>query len=81
MNTLTRSAYYLSLLAAASVAIVTFLYLAFQSHREGATIMLPPCADEDAGGVSDCYWDAQLRGNGQGTSFAVIRGVTYYPER
>lgn len=41
-----------------------------------ATIILPPCPTEDS---NNCYWDAQSRGNGQGTSFVVIDGVVYYP--
>lgn len=32
--------------------------------------LMPPCAEEDSPGL--CYWDAQSRGNGQGTSFIVL---------
>lgn len=41
----------------------------------GETYSLPPCPSEDS---SNCYWDATTRGNGQGTSFVNLNGVTYY---
>jgi hypothetical protein len=37
---------------------------------------LPACATEDS---SNCFWDAAVQGNGQGTSFVDIDGVAYYP--
>jgi hypothetical protein len=37
---------------------------------------LPACAEEDS---TNCYWDAQSRGNGKGTSFVNLNGTTYYP--
>lgn len=33
-----------------------------------------PCATEDS---ANCTWDATTHGNGQGTSFIDIAGVTY----
>jgi len=41
------------------------------------TLTLVACPVEDA---DNCYWDAARMGNGQGTSFVTIGGVTYYPE-
>jgi len=41
------------------------------------TLSLRPCLVEDD---DDCYWDAARMGNGQGTSFMRLDGVTYYPE-
>ena len=38
---------------------------------------LVPCPEEDS---DNCYWDAAQRGNGVGTSFITLDGVTYYPE-
>lgn len=35
---------------------------------------LPPCATEDS---TNCVWDAETQGNGQGTSFIDIDGTTY----
>jgi len=36
---------------------------------------LEPCVTEDS---DNCYWDAELRGNGKGWSFYVIDGqITY----
>lgn len=43
---------------------------------EYPTYLLPPCETEDS---NDCYWDAAVRGNGEGTSFVTLNGVTYYP--
>lgn len=40
-------------------------------------ITLGECATEDS---DNCYWDASSHGNGEGTSFVNIDGVTYYPE-
>jgi hypothetical protein len=40
------------------------------------TLTLRPCPVEDA---DNCYWDAARMGNGQGTSFITVDGVTYYP--
>ena len=31
-----------------------------------------PCATEDSD--ANCYWDAALRGNGEGSSFVVVEG-------
>ncbi|MBQ9917373.1 MAG: hypothetical protein IJO71_09280 [Microbacterium sp.] len=39
---------------------------------------LPACVTEDD--VTDCYWDAQTRGNGRGLSFEVRGGVVYYAD-
>ncbi len=36
---------------------------------------LPPCATEDS---DNCYWNAATMGNGTGTSFINLDGVTYY---
>ena len=33
-----------------------------------------PCRFEDS---NNCYWNARKRGNGRGTSFVTLRGVTY----
>lgn len=41
------------------------------------TLELRPCQVEDD---DNCYWDAARMGNGQGTSFITVDGITYYPE-
>jgi len=41
------------------------------------TLNLRPCLVEDD---ENCYWDAARMGNGQGTSFIRLDGITYYPE-
>lgn len=37
---------------------------------KGSIVALPPCQNEDD---TNCYWDAQQHGNGQGKSFFAIR--------
>ena len=41
-------------------------------------ITLVPCPTDEVTNL-DCYWDATMMGNGQGTSFIVIEGQAYYP--
>lgn len=36
--------------------------------------LLPSCPTEDS---TNCYWDAQSRGNGIGTSFVDVGGVVW----
>jgi hypothetical protein len=36
---------------------------------------LPECPTEDS---ANCYWDASIRGNGQGRSFVDIDGEVHY---
>lgn len=36
---------------------------------------LPDCPTEDS---DNCYWDAAMRGNGQGVSFYVIAGTIHF---
>lgn len=38
--------------------------------------LLPACTTEDS---RNCYWNAKEHGNGRGTNFIDIAGVTYYP--
>lgn len=33
------------------------------------SLILPPCATEDS---TNCYWDAQTQGNGQGTDLVYL---------
>lgn len=37
--------------------------------------LTPSCATEDS---TNCYWDANTQGNGQGRSFIDINGTAYY---
>jgi len=41
------------------------------------TLTLEACTTEDS---DNCYWDAELRGDGIGQSFIVVNGVHYYKE-
>jgi hypothetical protein len=64
-----------ALVGAATVAFVVSM-LTGMSEPTGK-VELSPCAAEDS---ENCYWNAQDRGNGEGTSFIRLDGVTYYPE-
>lgn len=39
--------------------------------------LAPPCVEEDS---TNCYWDAQARGDSNGESFVSIDGRYYYFE-
>lgn len=39
------------------------------------TAVVTPCATEDS---TNCYWDATLMGNGEGTSFVNVEGALYF---
>lgn len=39
---------------------------------------LPPCGTEDS---SNCIWDAEKYGNGEGKSFIEYEGSIYYKEK
>lgn len=41
----------------------------------GSKWSVPTCKYEDS---SNCYWDAQRRGNGQGRSWVHLNGKVYY---
>ena len=69
-----------SLLAATSLALVGMTFWGLNiwaDSLESPTFTLGPCAQEDS---DNCYWDAALFGNHEGTSFVTLNGVTYYPE-
>lgn len=56
------------------IAMIAFGQLTLWAEgKEG----LPVCSVEDA---SNCYWDADLHGNGQGRSFEIRDGVVYYED-
>lgn len=49
--------------------------LADEESVLGSSTNLEPCATEDS---DNCYWDAELQGNGEGRSFVTIDGHVYY---
>lgn len=59
-----------ALFALFSIAIGMIVAFAIQSTDEP----LPACATEDS---TNCVWDAERSGNGQGTSFVDLNGVVY----
>lgn len=48
-----------------------------RGDTERVAVVLTECVTEDS---DNCFWDADTMGNGKGTSFVVIDGVTYFPE-
>lgn len=69
----------------ALIALVAVIVLATLTHVEKETtvniengfpsVQLDYCEYEDS---QNCYWDADVSGNGQGTSFIDVDGVAYY---
>jgi hypothetical protein len=47
----------------------------FVQLRDGSEWMATPCRYEDG---RNCWWNAALRGNGEGRSFLSIRGHRHY---
>lgn len=45
------------------------------AHEGFRNALTTPCATEDG---SNCYWNAQIQGNGEGASFVDVAGVVYY---
>ena len=62
---ITRALLRFSVLA---VALVMFHWLTPNLHLD-RLLPVQPCAFED--GPGPCYWDASVRGNGQGQSFWI----------
>lgn len=46
-----------------------------QAARAPVQDSLPACVTEDS---DNCYWDADVQGNGIGASFYTLNGVTTY---
>lgn len=61
------------------IAVILVIAALFAGHLAGAQHAsgLPPCVTEDS---TDCYWDADVMGNGYGRSFVDIGGTAYYAE-
>lgn len=58
-------------------AFATCSVLGVQATQDAPAYSLPACETEAS---SNCYWDAQTRGNGEGQSFIDIEGrITYVP--
>jgi len=74
---MTNSTFTKTLLALAALLLIAGgIAIGTQWERAAADPFqnLPACAEEDS---SNCYWDADARGNGKGQSFIDIEGVTY----
>lgn len=57
------------------IAGMVWWFLVVMSQRADTVDGLPPCATEDS---TNCYWDADTMGNGEGLSFIDIDGTVYY---
>lgn len=65
-----------------AVAVIGGVLLFMDLAAEKATgpdVTLQACAFDEVT-EQDCYWDAENRGNGHGTSFIVLDGTVYVPE-
>lgn len=61
-----RAAFYMSILAC----------IVLLPHAIAYTLVpTPPCPTEDS---TDCVWNADVQGNGEGRSFVDIGGTAYY---
>ncbi len=69
--------YFVGLTAIAAFAFGILVATPDRAQIRNPGDLLPACATEDS---RNCYWDAEQRDNGRGTSFIDIAGVTYYPE-
>lgn len=56
------------------IGFVAATIVALVIGNSGEPVTLRPCLTEDS---SNCYWDADHRGNGLGTSFVDIDGKLY----
>lgn len=71
-----RMAVYTALLGTVVLAPHWIAYTLVPEYSYGAIgELFPECATEDS---TNCYWDARIRGNGQGNSFIDINGTAYY---
>ena len=67
-----------AIIGAAFIGLASVNYAAiFNAIPEPGSIVLEPCVTEDS---VDCYWNGTTMGNGDGTSFIHLNGITYRPE-
>ena len=64
---------------ALGIGLIAFTLLGISGCNNDITIDktngLNLCITEDS---NDCYWDANIQGNGKGKSFTVIDNVVHY---
>lgn len=76
VQALARMAAYTALLGTVVLAPHWIAYTLVPEYSYGAiSDALPACAQEDS---HNCFWDATIKGNGQGNSFIDINGTAYY---
>lgn len=77
VSTLNHYVLFLTALILAALVLAWALTQADQhnqrTHR--TAYLIHPCPTEDS---TDCYWFADVQGNGRGSSFIDIDGHTYY---
>lgn len=76
MRTVVRGVAYLAILGAVVLVPHAIAYTLVPEYSYGSlSDAFPACAQEDS---TNCYWDATIRGNGQGNSFIDVDGTAYY---
>lgn len=73
-----KAAMQMALYAAAFMAVVLIPHaLAYAVIPETAHggLSIPECATEDS---TNCFWNANVQGNGTGNSFLDVNGTAYY---
>lgn len=63
---------------AARVAAGIVIVIALPASVAVNAPALPACENEDS--VTDCYWNADARSNGEGRSFEVRGGIVRYAD-
>lgn len=74
MRKLIQGLAYIALLGAVVLVPHAIAYALVPEYVYGG-LSIPECATEDS---TNCYWDATIRGNGQGNSFIDVNGTAYY---
>lgn len=74
MRTVVQGLTYMALLAAVVILPHWIAYTLVPEYSYGA-LAFTECATEDS---HNCFWDATIKGNGQGNSFIDINGTAYY---
>lgn len=78
VRALARAVAYMTILAVVVLVPHMIAYAVVPlTEQGGISNAFPACITEDS---HNCYWDANVQGNGQGNSFLDINGTAYYAE-
>lgn len=74
MRKLVQMLAYMAILGAVVILPHWIAYTLVPETAHGG-LSIPECATEDS---TNCFWDATIKGNGQGNSFIDVNGTAYY---